>query len=146
MSSSQTNFQTRFPKPNDNQFRNSNQFHNTNRSKQQMNKIFQQQPNTLNLYDKSITIKCYWCSQPRHRFNECPQRMIVNIAKEIEVMEKFEEFHEAEEFEGNEIIILADEGEHMNCIIQKGFLPLHNLSILNITACSELGAQLKKNL
>ena len=115
----QTQNPTRFQKPME------NVYPNTNSTKLPVKTTQAHPPNQQppNPYARPMTSKCFRCNQPGHRSNECPQRRMVNMAAEIsEQCEECDEFMENEDGECEDVVLVADSGEYVNCVIQKVLL------------------------
>ena len=56
-----------------------------------------------------------------HRSSDCPQRKMANILEGYNE-EKVEDYDDLEEFEGEEMVVMEDEGEQVNCVIQRVLL------------------------
>ncbi|XP_035547276.1 uncharacterized protein LOC108991242 [Juglans regia] len=74
-----------------------------------------------NPYRRPITGKCFRCNQPGHRSKECPNRRSVNMVDGKESTKEDEE-----ESEEESELVEGDEGDLVNCIIQRLLLtPKH---------------------
>lgn len=80
--------------------------------------------NRGNSYARPTTIKCYRCSQPGHKSNECPRRKALvvedeEVTQDYTKSDKFdEEQYETEEVEG-------DAGEPLICIVEPVLFARH---------------------
>lgn len=75
-----------------------------------------------NSYAKPTPGKCFKCNQVGHKSNDCPLKKMANVAKEIEEKEEEEEPESSAEFEDEQIMVAEDEGEYINCVVQRVLL------------------------
>lgn len=52
--------------------------------------------------------KCYLCNQPRHHFNECPQRRTANLVTDIQEQEDTKEIEEPKETDTEEVYLTKE--------------------------------------